>query len=258
MLKIENNKYVKLSACVRFKENGEDKVVYTDSPSLYIQMCNNEKSRFSNPVMSETTLTEEQTKRLQEVNGLNIPADKLELCLQEADDYVRDGYFRPEPRAPFVEFAKTKEEQSKAWFLQYHTAELANIRWMKETSGAKYGEFIVASDESSISKITGTVVSFQAGVLQTTDFKFVNGWKTVDAKEMQLIAGAVSNHVDSCFKAENAVKEQLKGMTLKQLCPDTYMSQEDDGQKLDVKKLFDAEFDKIIGAKAAALKAAQA
>lgn len=242
MLKIENGKYTKLAAKVEFQENGENMVVYTDSPSLYMDMCKNDKVRFSSPVMSENILTPEQDQRLNEILSLQIPEDKLELHLSEATDYVRDGYFRPEPRELLVEFAKTKEEQSKEWFRKRHLADLAAIRWKKEVAGAPYGEFIVASDEASISKITGTIVSFQAGVLTTTDFKFTNGWKTVDAAEMSKIAGTVSSYVALCFKAENIVKEKLMNMSLQELCPDTYKYTEDDDQKLDLEKLYEEAF----------------
>lgn len=244
MLKIENGKYIPEHLRVRYKDWDNDIRVYTDRPSLYINMCNQDPKRFGQPTVETVTLTEKQRERYNEILNLSLPENVLNSCLINASNYVEFGYFPPNVQEPLKSFAESKTEQSKQWYIKDYLSTLANIRWRKEISGAKYGEYIIASDEVSISKITGTVVSFQTGILQTTEFKFTNGWKTVDKEEMSKIAAAVTQHVNACFQAENAVKNKLQTLPFIDLF--TEGKRNERRNALNLEEMFDAEFNAII------------
>lgn len=105
---------------------------------------------------------------------------------------------------------------------QDHKADLASIRWQKETGGLALpnGQIIRTSRESQ-QQVTGALNSIQSGLLTApVDWKLESGWAKIDVDTLRVIAGAVTQHVAACFAAEKAVSDMIDAETITDLQAD--------------------------------------
>ncbi|CUH99859.1 DUF4376 domain-containing protein [Leisingera aquaemixtae] len=109
----------------------------------------------------------------------------------------------------------TTAEQRTAATREALLADVAGIRWQRETGGITLQDgSVVATDERSTAKLTATVTSLQNGMVTAPiNFKFPQGWQPVSQAEIEAVAAAVAQHVQSCFDAELTVSGQIDALT---------------------------------------------
>jgi hypothetical protein len=90
-------------------------------------------------------------------------------------------------------------------------AELADLRWEKETSGTTFNGMPVATDAVSQTKYIGAVVGAQIDPNAVINWKMADGtFVTLDAQAITAVAMAVRAHVQACFDNEAALKAQVE------------------------------------------------
>lgn len=107
---------------------------------------------------------------------------------------------------------------------------IASIRFHKETGGITLGGVEIKTDRESQSLLANGYTSLKEGLVSQVRWKGADGTWTVftSSEELKPIAAAVSQHVEGCWSAEEAVSTQLDGMTYKEL------------QQADISALFEA------------------
>ena len=90
-------------------------------------------------------------------------------------------------------------------------AELAALRWEKETSGTLFNGMPVATDAVSQTKYIGAVVGAQIDPNAVINWKMADGtFVTLDAAAITAVAMAVRAHVQACFDNEAELKAQIE------------------------------------------------
>jgi hypothetical protein len=90
-------------------------------------------------------------------------------------------------------------------------AELANMRWQKETGGIVLNGASVATDEISQTKLIGAVVGAQMDPEVTMKWKMKDGaFVTLDATTIVGVAMAVRAHIQACFDREAELKAEIE------------------------------------------------
>ncbi|MFW8636718.1 DUF4376 domain-containing protein [Cribrihabitans pelagius] len=109
--------------------------------------------------------------------------------------------------------AVTAEAKTAAARAALYTT-LADIRWQHETGGITLADgTVMSTDDRSTAKLTARVTSLQNGMVTAPiNFKFPDGWRAVSQAEIEAVAGAVAQHVQSCFDAELTVSEQIAAL----------------------------------------------
>ena len=120
------------------------------------------------------------------VNGVMV-----ELTHEEEADYLA---------AQLIPFAQQKERK---------LSDLAALRYQHETAGITLSGMQIETDRQSQALITGAWSFAQLNPSVLIDWKGVNGWIQIDAATVNVIAGAVATHVQSCFSNERALSEAI-------------------------------------------------
>ena len=90
-------------------------------------------------------------------------------------------------------------------------AELAGLRWEKETGGTLFNGMPVATDAVSQTKYIGAVVGAQIDPDAVINWKMADGsFVTLDAQAIIAVAMAVRAHVQACFDNEALLKAQVE------------------------------------------------
>lgn len=97
--------------------------------------------------------------------------------------------------------------------MREHTIKaLADYRYQREVGGITLPDGTeIVTERDAQAMLMGAYQSMQSGLIQNTEWKSANGFATVDLAGITPIAHAVSNHVRSCFAAENAVSKIING-----------------------------------------------
>ena len=104
-----------------------------------------------------------------------------------------------------VDWAKLTGQRREA-----RLQELADHRWRIETSGVTLpGGARILTDRESQAQLTSALQTLTQPFVDSIDWKAADGWVTVTETELRPIAQAVAQHVQSCFKAERQVSEQI-------------------------------------------------
>lgn len=130
---------------------------------------------------------------IQSVSGLTLTAP------WSGDTVVRANYW-----LEIIERVPTLAEKKTTLL-----ANLADIRYAKETSGINIGGTIVRTDPGSQSKLGDAYTSMKNGMLSSINWKGDNGWMTLDLATTTSVASAVANYVQSCFNREKALYDQI-------------------------------------------------
>ncbi|WP_240939551.1 DUF4376 domain-containing protein [Diaphorobacter sp. HDW4A] len=88
-------------------------------------------------------------------------------------------------------------------------AEIARVRYDKETGGITVGGARVLTDRESQSTITGAHSHALADPETMIEWKAENGFVTLGAAEIMQFGTAVFRHVQSCFARERVLREQV-------------------------------------------------
>lgn len=90
-------------------------------------------------------------------------------------------------------------------------AELAALRWEKETGGAVFNGMPVATGAVSQTKYIGAVVGAQIDPAAVINWKMADGtFVTLNAQAVTAVAMAVRAHVQACFDNEAALKAKVE------------------------------------------------
>jgi hypothetical protein len=90
-------------------------------------------------------------------------------------------------------------------------AELAALRWEKETGGTVFNGMPVTTDAVSQTKYIGAVVGAQIDPNVVINWKMADGtFVTLDAASITAVAMAVRAHVQACFDNEAELKSRIE------------------------------------------------
>jgi len=89
-------------------------------------------------------------------------------------------------------------------------AQLAALRFQKETAGIVVGGVSIKTDRESQALINGAYNSLKNGLLSSIDWKGANGWVTVTLAQLDPIAQAVASHVQACFTRERQHNDAIQ------------------------------------------------
>lgn len=117
---------------------------------------------------------------------------------READCYVFD------PRPP--RFATVEEAVAG------RKADLAALRFEKETAGITLAGTVIRTDRESQALITGAWCRVQQNPNVLIDWKGETSWTRLDAATINAIAYAVGDHVQACFTNEKAHSTALDAL----------------------------------------------
>jgi hypothetical protein len=93
-------------------------------------------------------------------------------------------------------------------------AELAALRWERETGGTTVNGMPVATDAVSQTKYIGAVVGAQIDPNAVINWKMADGtFVSLDAQAITAVAMAVRAHVQTCFNNEAVLKEEIEAAT---------------------------------------------
>ena len=84
-------------------------------------------------------------------------------------------------------------------------AELAALRFEKETQGIDISGSTIRTDRQSQALLTGAWTAAQMNADISIDWKGEDGWTTLDKTQITAIAGAVITHVQACFSREKVL-----------------------------------------------------
>lgn len=93
------------------------------------------------------------------------------------------------------------------------SAAIAESRYALETNGIDLDGVSIRTDRESQSMIASALMRVTRNPAAVIDWKGANGWTTIDKAAVELIADAVSNHVQACFTAERLRHEALDALT---------------------------------------------
>ena len=86
--------------------------------------------------------------------------------------------------------------------------QLAELRYVKETSGITINGNFITTDRNSQAKITGAYNATQISG-DSLNWKTDNGWVTLTPEEVKNIALTVFNHVQACFNREEELSQEI-------------------------------------------------
>lgn len=94
--------------------------------------------------------------------------------------------------------------------LEEKIAELAALRYNKETAGITVNGSEILTDRESQAMLSGAYCACLIDPARIIDFKGANGWIQLSASEITIIAAAVADHVQACFTRENELSVLLQ------------------------------------------------
>lgn len=138
------------------------------------------------------------------------------------------GFDGAEPPAGGIEVPTAPAHASQvyangawAWPSKYATvaeavagrkADLAALRYEKETAGITLAGASIRTDRESQALITGAWCRAQQNPNVLIDWKGENGWTQIDAATINAIAAAVGDHVQACFSKERMHSDALDAL----------------------------------------------
>lgn len=222
MIKVSSTEIRPYFCKVTLTTTSGDQEIYTDTPSQYEIMVNN-FNHILNCKTEGVQLSDEETKRL---TALQTLVGQLEEKSEPAAcNFVKYGYISPFDDCdggvctmqPMLKLLETWEYESKQALISKYKEILASTRYDLECGGVEFNGMTAYSDKQSQASISSTVQLFQVGGLESTKFKFMDGWQILTFDQMKLLALTVASHVQICFNAEELTSTKLNTMSLKEL-----------------------------------------
>lgn len=100
--------------------------------------------------------------------------------------------------------------EAAATRLSERKAELATLRYEKETAGITVTGTEVKTDRLSQAMLTSAMVAVQVDPTRVIDWKGKKQWQKLNAAAIQAIGTAVVEHVQACFTREKELSEALE------------------------------------------------
>lgn len=255
MIRVRNNEVRAYFCKVTMTTTDGTQVIYTDTPSEYQEMV----GKFPHILkvdMENVVLDEEQQKRLNAV--IDIKSALEEKWELQVSNFVKDGYLVPADeckdcgrvKSPLEVLLPKYESVSKNTLVNTYKEKLAEIRYNKEVGGCSFNGMIAFTDKQAQSSISNTVLTFQVTGMESTRFKFVDGWQILTYDQLVLLAKRVAYHVQICFNAEEIIGTRLAMLSNKELCgysdnPYGVPAEADAKEPKSLQEEYDAEITKL-------------
>jgi hypothetical protein len=97
--------------------------------------------------------------------------------------------------------------------LEQKLSELANHRFQVETSNITIAGIQIKTDRESQSMINSAFTALSSGMIESTDWKGVDGWTSVTLEQLTPLATAVALHVADCFRKERVASGIIKELS---------------------------------------------
>lgn len=104
-------------------------------------------------------------------------------------------------------------EAFKATYASKRKADLAAIRYAKETAGITFNGMPVSTDRASQAMLTGAHTTVQVTPEIIIDWKGNAGWVQLNKAAIEALSQAVSSHIQSCFSNEKTVSTLIDAAT---------------------------------------------
>lgn len=200
---------------IKYKDDERVCEDYVNNISEYQRMVENTPT-LSNFEYEVIKSNKEQDERLQVLNSLkNI--EPLLGFTKLMGDFVQFGYVDKNYPEPLKSIRDKYEETTKAYLVSEYKKLLSKYKTEKEQSECNFNGSVIATDMESQSKITGTFISLQSGLLNSVNFKAKSGWITLNKDEFTRMVSIVALHVQTCFNAEEHCYNEIKNMSVDQL-----------------------------------------
>jgi hypothetical protein len=145
---------------------------------------------------------------LVEIHGEAIPSPSLELTDSEWQEAQTGSYGVVNGRHAKLE----AKEKTVAEVRAMRLAELAALRYERETSGITVNGLKVRTDRESQAMLAGAVSFSDLNPEGAIDWKGEAGWLTLDKKTLKEIGRVVGAHVQACFAAERRHSAALEAL----------------------------------------------
>jgi hypothetical protein len=93
------------------------------------------------------------------------------------------------------------------------TADVADLRWQKETSGIEVDGISISTTREARAEFKQLLADAAEASLQVVDFKAASGFVTLTVEQMRGIARAITAYVQSQFSAERMHQEAIAALT---------------------------------------------
>lgn len=143
--------------------------------------------------------------------GVKSSTHVMEIVESIPDDWV-GGYYTYTASNGFTrtQSGETAAIETAAASLSKRKAELAALRYKKETSGIVVDGFDVATDRDSQQMLLTLYFYFGKNSNKEINFKGKKTWKKLTASEFDKIISATANHVQACFTREMKLSLSLE------------------------------------------------
>ena len=215
MIYVKNNQLVFYPVVCTFYDNGDYKEVYTLSPSQIETMCKKNTTKFTEFKISKVEPTEEQTSRLEAANKLKLV--NPEAWVRQLSYFVQYGYVMSNCPSFMSSLKALYVQSSKEYLISNIKTRLSSIKSEMETSGCDFFGLVVKTDTEAQNKISSTLVSMQAGIISSVNFKFGSTWVELTKDQFQVLASIVTTHIQSCFNSEKQIINSMDSMTYNDL-----------------------------------------
>lgn len=215
MIYYKDNKFEFFPVVCNFYDNGEQVEIHTTNPSQLENMCKKNTARFSEFKISKVEPTDEQISRLETVNGLKLV--NPDSWTRQLSYFVESGYVVSNCPSFMSKLKALYTQSSKEYLISNIKTKLSSAKSEMETSGCDFFGLTVKTDSEAQNKITSTLVSMQAGIISSVNFKFGNTWVELTKDQFSVLASIVTTHIQSCYNAEKQVITSLQNMTYNDL-----------------------------------------
>lgn len=215
MIYYKDDKFEFFPVVCNFYDNGEPVEIHTTNPSQLENMCKKNTTRFSEFKISKVEPTDEQISRLETVNSLKLVDP--ESWTQQLSYFVESGYVVSNCPSFMSKLKALNTQSSKEYLISNIKTKLSSAKSEMETAGCDFFGLTVKTDSEAQSKITSTLVSMQAGIISSVNFKFGSTWVELTKDQFSVLVSIVTTHIQSCFNAEKQVVASLQSMTYNDL-----------------------------------------
>lgn len=237
MLKFSQNQD-KLEFCmskIEYTENGIVHTLYTDNPSLYQRLINQDPAK-SNYTLASLIPTEEQQARLEVLNKLDIYnhpqyINDFQLFV-ETGAIVSDQNFFDEIRA-------TYRKEGQEYVNNKIKDVVKSIRKSVLDQGYEYEGNLIELDKESQSSINNILTLLNNKVITKTNYKTGTGFITLDKDQFTKLANVVNKYVQACYTAEEALVDEISKLDIRESYKLTTELTKIDGKEVYYKTLKD-------------------
>lgn len=138
-----------------------------------------------------------------EVESLNFMPNLIDASLGGTIGDLWDG----------VQFTKPPRFTSLDEAVTDRLAELASIRFQRETAGITVNGSTICTDRESQATLTGAWVAVQINPNILIDWKAETGWVQIDKATVEALSAAVGSYVQGCFTAEKNHAAAIAALT---------------------------------------------